>query len=258
MFRDALDLDPGYAPAWAGVATSRLLLYTYSEASEENRQGAIEAGRRAVQLDPLSAEAHVGAANAAILAGDAKAAEAEFERAHALNPGLYEAWYYHARSCAARGEHDRAIEYYERAATARPEDFDSLCLVAQCYASLGRPDDAVRANERAVANAERALQLQPDNVRALALSGSALIATGRPDDARRWLDRALALDPDEPYVNYCAACAYSLLGDVDRALDSLERVGVEKMANASWMDHDSTLDPLRGHPRFEALRRSAR
>jgi len=258
MFADALELDPGYAPAWAGVATSRLLLYTYSEASEENRQGAIEAGRRAVQLDPMSAEAHVGAANAAILAGDSTAAEAAFERAHALNPGLYEAWYHHARSCAARGDYERAIEYYVRAAAARPEDFDALCLVSQCYASLGRREETLQAQERAVFNAERALQLQPDNVRALALSGSSLIATGRRDQARRWAGRALALDPDEPYVNYCAACTFAQLGEIDGALDSLERVGVEKMANASWMDHDSSLDPLRGHPRFEALRRRAR
>jgi len=258
MFADAIDLDPGYAPAWAGIALSRLLLYIYSEASEENRRGVIEAAERAVALDPLSAEAQVAAANAAMLAGDVAAADAGFRRAQELDPSLFQAWYYQARSCASRGDHVRAVELYERAAAVRPDDYDALCLAAQSYTSLGRPEDARRAYRRSLANAERALQLQPNDVRVIALCASSLIALGRPDEARRWVDRALALEPDEPYVNYCAACTFGMLGDIDRALDSLEQVGLEKMANASWMDHDSSLDPLRGHPRFEALRSRAR
>jgi adenylate cyclase len=257
MFADAIELDPRYAPAWAGVALSHLLLYIYSEASEENRRGVIEAAERAVLLDPLSAEAHVAAANAAMLSGDAAAADAGFRRAQELDPSLFQAWYYHARSCASRGDHERAVQLYERAAAVRPEDYDALSLAAQCYTSLGRPDDARRAYQRSFANAERALQLQPNDVRVIALCASSLIAL-EPDEARRWIERALALEPDEPYVHYCAACTFGMLGDVDRALDSLERVGLEKMANASWMDHDSSLDPLRGHPRFEALRSRAR
>ncbi len=258
MFGEAIELDPSYAPAWAGVAISHLLLYSYSEASEENRQGAIDAAERAVALDPLSAEAQVAAANAAMLSGDVAAADAGFRRAQALDPGLFQAWYYHGRCCASRGDHQRAVELYERAAAVRPDDYDALILAAQSYTSLGRTDDAHGAYLRSLANAERALQLQPDDVRVIALCASSHIVVGRPDESRRWVERALALEPDEPYVNYCAACTFGLLGETDRALDCLERVGVEKMANANWMDHDSSLDPLRGHPRFEALRKRAR
>lgn len=258
MFGEAIELDPDYAPAWAGVAISRLLLYSYSEASEENRLGAIEAAGRAVALDPQSAEAQVAAANAAMLSNDMAAADTGFRRAQSLDPGLFQAWYYHARCCASRGDHEQAVELYERAAAVRPDDYDALVLAAQSYTSLGQTGDARNAYLRSLANAERALHLQPEDVRVIALCASSHIVVGRPDEARRWVERALALEPDEPYVNYCAACTFGLLGETDRALDCLERVGVEKMANANWMDHDSSLDPLRGHPRFETLRKRAR
>jgi adenylate cyclase len=211
-----------------------------------------------VQLDPLSAEAHVGVANAAVLTGDFAAADAAFERAEALNPGLFEAWYHHARSCAMRGNHARAVDLYERAALARPGDHEALNMAAQSYLSLGRRNEARHASQRSIVNAERVLSLQPNDVRALSLACGAFAQLGRADEARRCIERATNLEPDESYVRYCAACAYATLGDIENALDSLEKMGIENMANRSWMENDCTLDPLRGHPRFEALRALAR
>lgn len=253
LFADALELDPEYAPAWAGKATSLYLLYVYAESRDEYRRDAADAAARAVALDPLSAEAHVGLGNAAMLSGEFAKADAAFGRAETLNPNLFEAWYHHARACATQGDHLRAVEYYERAALVRPDDYEAMNLAAQSYFSLGRREDSVRAFERSATNAERVVALQPDAVRALALVGGSFVALGQPEKARRWMERALTLEPEEPYVLYCAACTYASLGEHELAIDYLERVGVETMANGSWMRNDSTLDPLRGHPRFEAL-----
>jgi adenylate cyclase len=253
LFQRVIDLDPAYAPAWAGIASSQVSLYTFAEATPERLRAASEAARRAVELDPLSADAHVAVGNSASLRGDHVAAEAAYARAQVLNPQSFEAWYHHGRALASRGEHARAVEMYERAAKVRPDDYQALTFAIQSYRSLGREADALRAARVSIAAAERVLAIQPAEVRALSVTSGALVDLGRIEDAKVWTDRACALEPEEPSTQYNAACLYARLGDTERALDHLEQVRFEGMANRRWMEHDSVLDPLRGHPRFEAL-----
>ena len=78
---------------------------------------------------------------------------------------------------------------------------------------------------------------------------------GDKDRAREWLSRALTTDPDDIWTQYNVACVYSLLGDTERAFDLLERIlphaGHE--LKHGWIKHDSDLDPLRNHSRFQKI-----
>jgi hypothetical protein len=58
MFARAIVIDPSYAAAFAGVADVSSFLYMYFEASKDNLREAATASRRAIELDPESAEAH--------------------------------------------------------------------------------------------------------------------------------------------------------------------------------------------------------
>ena len=79
MFARAIVIDPGYAQAFAGVADCSSFLYMYFEASEDNLKEAVTASRRAVELDPESAEAHASRGLAESLNKNYEAAEKEFE-----------------------------------------------------------------------------------------------------------------------------------------------------------------------------------
>src|SRR5207248_10877905 len=84
---------------------------------------------------------------------------------------------------------------------------------------------------------------------------NALATHDEKDRAREWAARALAIDPDDVMIQYNVACVYSLLGDLEQAFDLLERL----LPNAGyelkhgWIKHDSDLDPLRSHPRFQKI-----
>ena len=73
-------------------------------------------------------------------------------------------------------------------------------------------------------------------------------------DVETPLNSARFLDPDEPLTQFNVACSYSILGDLDAVLDTLEhavpRCGPELV---TWTRHDSDFDPLRNHPRFQEI-----
>jgi adenylate cyclase len=104
MFRRALEIDPEYAQAWAGLADSlcELVMWRIEVAHTGALEEAKAAAHRALELDPDLAEAHVAKAHALSMAGDDERATEAFERALTLDPELYVANYYYARHCIAR------------------------------------------------------------------------------------------------------------------------------------------------------------
>jgi non-specific serine/threonine protein kinase len=253
MFRRAIEIDPAYALAYAGVADCCAFLYLNAERTEAHRECAEEASRRALMLDPELAEAHAARAVALSLGSRAEQADDEFETAMRINPRLFEAVYFYARHCFTRGEHEKATRLYRRASELRPEDYQALLLVGQVYEGLGREAEARDARERGVRRAEAALDLKPDDVRALYMGANGLVAIGERDRGLQWARRARELAPDDTMTLYNLACVFSLAGSSEEALEALESAVRLGFAHRGWVEQDSNLDPLRGQPRFRAL-----
>jgi len=258
LFHQALAVEPGYSRAWAGLALSEVLLYRYSDATDERRERALAAARRAVELDSGSADAWTAKGAATTICCDFASAAAAFERAIELAPRHFEAHYYYGRACSEAGEFAKALEHYELAAAERPDDYQSLYFAALSCRSLGLQDREREIERRLIAAAQRAIEADPTDARALSIASCAFLGIGKPETTREWLERSRALEPDEPYVVYNLACGYARLGEHEKALDLLEQLDVGRMANRSWIDNDRDLDPLREHPRFKALRARAR
>ena len=87
-------------------------------------------------------DAHAARGTVLSLRDDHAAAEAEFQRAIALDPGLFEAPYSYARACFAAGRLEDAVRLYDRAGKLRPDDYQSPLLVAQALEALGRQTEA--------------------------------------------------------------------------------------------------------------------
>jgi DNA-binding winged helix-turn-helix (wHTH) protein/tetratricopeptide (TPR) repeat protein len=253
LFRAALAMNPEDHRAWAGVAASHSLQYLHAERIEQHWNGAIEAAREALERRAASAEAQLARAHVAVMRCDYVEADAAFAFAENLDPGLFQAWYYHGRICAESRDHDRAVELYERARAADAQDCQAAALCELSLKRLGLGREARRTAQASVAAAEQAIRRRPEDVRSLSLGGCLLPGLGRGQDGLRWTERALSLEPGEPYVNLNAACAYTHVGEYERALDLLGRVPLSPVGNCTWIRHDPSFDPLRSHPRFAAM-----
>ena len=256
MFARAIVIDPNYARAYAGVADCCSHLYMYWGASADDLKEAESASRRAVELDPELAEAHVSRGLALLMTKKYEEAHKEFQRAIELDPKHFEAYYFYARACFQEGKLEEAVNLFEKACLANPEDYQTPVLLAQTYISLGRTLEGQAAKRRSLQIIERHLEFHPDDARALYLGSSGLIETGQKDRALEWTRRAQAVDPDDPAVLYNVACSYALLHMSEESIDCLEKAMAQGEWYKAWAEHDSDLDSLRNNPRFQALLKS--
>lgn len=254
MFNQAIRIAPDFGRAWAGLAYTYGFEYMYFNASDINLDEAKRTSAKALELDPALAEAHVAAGIAHCMCQDYPKADLEFETAIELDPKNFEAWYFFGRCKVHEGDLPRAIRLFERSARVRPEDYQSLLLQAQLYTSLEQHEKALEVTRQGMERVRAVLELNPDDNRAWNLGAFALLRLGRREEAFRWIETSVAKSPMDSIVQYNAACFYALAEERERALDCLQNCLI-KVGNISreWLEHDSDLDSLRDHPRYQEI-----
>jgi serine/threonine protein kinase/tetratricopeptide (TPR) repeat protein len=253
MFNRAIDIDPEYARAYAGVADTCSLLYTYFDARESNVRQADTASLRAIELEPDLAEARVARGIALSVSKRFDEAIPEFEHAMKLDPKLFDAAYWFARTRRTQGELEEAARLFERAAAIRPEDYQVPGFLAQVLSALGRPEEAQVQFRRQIRLVDEHLELNPDDPRACILGAGAHARVGDAERSAFFAGRAIAADPDDPMLLYNVACTYAVLNRIDDALNALEQAVDRGFGDKGWMENDSDLDSLHGNQRYNAL-----
>lgn len=253
VFGRAIEVSPGYARAYAGIADCHSFLNLYFGRSAESARAADEASRRALELAPDLSDAEASRGLALLVAGDLDRAEPHLRRAIELDPRLYEPHYIFGRVSFARGQHADAAEHFREACALVPEAYDAWYLLGMCYRKLGDPMRARNASFECIEAAKKYLRVHPDDTRAWTMGAAVLAEMGEADRASTWLGRALALDADEPIIRYNAACVYVALGRHDEAIACLEAAFREGALAFDWARNDPDLDPLRDDPRLQRL-----
>ena len=253
MFARAVEIDPGYARAYAGMASSISRLWgMYNVPTVADELLAIT--DKALALDPNLSEAHAARGEALANSDRRSEAAAAFERALELDPNSFDASLSYARFCVTEGEPEKAIELYLRALEIQPDDSQAPMLLQIVYRSVGRVEESERYARLGLKRAEEQLKLHPENSRPAQLGAATLASLGEKEQALKWLERAKLIDPDDNNARYNAACTYAQLGELDQAVDMLEEWSKHCGAEQEmWFLHDSDLDPVREHARYPAL-----
>jgi len=285
-FNQAIAKDPNYAPAYAGIADSYMLLPQYSgESPAAFFSKARAAADKALALDNKLAEAHV---SMGMVLQDAdwnlKEAKREFERAIELNPNYADAHYSLGFNVLAPlGDFDHAIAEMKRAieldpfsvminanlgftyifARRYPEAIVQLSKTTELdpgfvppHGLLGMAYEVSGQREPAIAEYQRAYDLDQ---RSGPQADPSLLATiyalkGERDKALQQLDEAKALAQRGEERAIFVALNYASLGDKDEAIAWLQRSYQNKEFRfIAYINVLPQLDPLRGDPRFEAL-----
>jgi adenylate cyclase len=253
MFARAVEIDPNYARAYAGMASSISRLWgMYNVPTVADDLLAIT--DKALALDPNLSEAHAARGEALANSDRRSEAAAAFERALELDPNSFDASLSYARFCVTEGKAEKAIELYLRALEIQPDDSQAPMLLQIVYRSVGRIEESERYGRLGLKRAEEQLKLHPENSRPAQLGAATLASLGEKEQALKWLERAKLIDPDDNNARYNAACTYAQLGELDQAVAMLEEWSKHCGAEQEmWFLHDSDLDPVRQHPRYAGL-----
>ncbi|NVM56657.1 MAG: hypothetical protein HWN51_00850 [Desulfobacterales bacterium] len=125
--------------------------------------------------------------------------------------------------------------------------------MALTYEGLGRKAESQAGRRKSLDIIEKHLEMNPDDVRALYLGAVHLVQLAEQERGLEWAKQALSIDSEDALILYNVACVYSLSGEIEKAIDCLEKALKAGMAHKEWIENDPDLDPLRSHPRFQEL-----
>ena len=282
-FQQAIDLDPSYALAYAGLADCYMMLASYMSIPPRDGQvKAKAAAATAMALDSELAEAHLSTGFIRFLFDwDWQTAERECKRAIELNPSYWQAPYWYSIVLAATGRHEEGEAQIRRAQELDPlspavghvatlisllghryEEAVNRALkgievdpgypllrawLGIAYEQLGRYQDALREHETAA-------RLLGDASLALGPLGHTRGVSGDREGAERLLKKLLAQAEPMPADPFSIALIYLGLGEHNKALDWLEAALDRRLG---WFilfaKGDQRLDVLRHEPRFKSI-----
>ena len=247
----AIDIDPGYAHAWALMAIAQAHLRFRQGKADAN---GLEAAERALSLDPDLAEAHAVKAWYLLEDGQDVDAGREIDTALRLDPESWEVNKVAGNILILRGRLKEAADCYGKAAQLMEMDYHSAGMTQCCYRGLGDMEACRRAARLALERAEKALERNPRDAAAVGNGVMSLAVLGDRERAREWARRALELEPNNYILRYNIGCAYVDLEDYDRALDlvedSLSHLGRHHVRH---VQHDPDIAILRSRPRFAKM-----
>ena len=286
-FKQAINADPAYAAAYAGLADCHNQFATVAVglAPLENRNLAIAAARRAIELDDENAEAHAALGFAKLYNWDWQGAELELTRAIALNPSYASARVWHASSLLVTRRTDEAIAEVNRAGELDPLSPITQTQVGWIHALAGRTDEAIARFRKVLAGdrdypwalwqlggslteigqageaipiLKRACEVTQDNPAFLGSLGVAYARVGRQPEARAILGRLNRMARTRYVTPHARVYVCLELGDLDCYFDALEegyRQRINFMAYLSVIPRENRHAAVRSDPRFVDLLR---
>jgi DNA-binding winged helix-turn-helix (wHTH) protein/tetratricopeptide (TPR) repeat protein len=282
-FQHAIEKDPEYALAYAGLADAHSKLGFGSGASlpAEEFSKARAAATRALELDSTLADAHVSLAEIAFhFDWNWSDAERHYQRAIELNANLATAHEGYSQYLTAMGRTERALSEiklaeqldplslvikihkglvlhgageYEQAIVAYREALELEPKFGGAHALLGWVYEKQKKYEAAITELQEASRQDPSPSWRLAGLARAYALSGKRDQAIKTLDQLKELRNDSYASPFYIAEIYTALGDKDRAFEWLERAYKERDSGMAYLKVEDSFESLSSDPRFRGL-----
>jgi TolB-like protein/DNA-binding winged helix-turn-helix (wHTH) protein/tetratricopeptide (TPR) repeat protein len=285
-FQQAIDKDPSFGAGYSGLAdcNSGLTWHGFTSPAETLPK-ANAAARKAIAIDPQSAEAHASLALVLHHEWDWPGAEAEFKRALQLDPNYANAHHWYGDYLSVRGRHDEALVEAKRAL-----ELDPLNLMIGTWVGLryylarkyeaaieqGRNTVELDSNfaathlllgetyvqaglqEKGLAELQNATSLSADNPLYLAQVGVAFASEGKKADALQIISQLQTTSSTRYVSPYGLAQIYAALNDKEQTFKWLRLAYDDRAVWMSYLAVDPVFDRYRSDQRFQDLLQNLR
>jgi len=280
-YNAAIAMDPGFAPAYVGIAHAYGSFGVLAFAAPADVYGkARTALKKALELDGELAEAQAESAVIAFYCDwDWDAAEAGYQRTFALNAGMADAHAHYAWHCLARGRLEEASREIKRAQNLDPLMPFFYAFSTGIHGVIGRADEALEdfrraveldpgiglayfhagmaffrkgQMEEAISAFQKSKELADYSGWAASGLGIVYVAVGQREKAEGFLEELLEKKSRTYVSSFCIGLLWGALGNLDKAFESFDRA-IEERDSILPFAQLYTANPLRSDPRFQAL-----
>ena len=269
-FEQAIEKDPNYSFAHAGLADTYMLLGLYAMMPRgEAAQQAKNAAQRALELDENSSEAHASlGVILEVFDWDWKGAERKFRHAIDMNPNHFDAHYEYGLLLCRLKRLDEAQAELEKSLQIDPlsaRGYDFLGIIYRLKGDLKKAEEQYKKRdeldpplppaESAVERAQELIDRDGRLPQRLIQLARAYMQSGQEAEAYELIDELEQMYEESDTVNiayYLTQC-YVYLNDKDQALQWLEKAYERRDPLLIAINTSALLDPIRQEPRFKSI-----
>jgi len=253
LFQKAIELDPRYADAYAGLAHAHATCYQFLDRNETLLDKAIELSLKALMYDNSLPEAYDSLALAYYNKGLFEEGITASNKAIELDPNNFLGYWILGRIYIANDKLREAVDLFRKVTDLNPDFYTVYGDLQIAYGRLGEKEKYKEALHNGLKVYERYLTQHPDDARAHMYLATDLVQVGRIEEAKIEAKKALELSPGDPLMLYNAACFYAQLGEKRMAVDSLKNAIAIGYAEFEWLKRDTDLESIRNEPEFIEL-----
>jgi adenylate cyclase len=170
-----------------------------------------------------------------------------------LDPNNYIAYWILGRIYHTTDRDDLAIEVYKKCIDLNHEFYSAHADMCASYEKLGETEKYAETMKTLLSVLPRYLENHPDDGRAHMFFGVFLVQAGRIEEGKTEAEKAIELNPTDPLMLYNSACFYARIGENRLALGSLQKAMNSGYQNYEWIKRDSDLDSIRNEPEYIEL-----
>lgn len=253
LFQKAIDLDPRYADAYAGLGETYASLYQDVERIEMWLDKAVESSLKALMYDSTLPEAYAALGLAYYNKRMFEDAITASQRSIELDANNFLGYWILGRIYNSTDRFKEAIVLFNKVLSLNPDFYSVYGDLQIVYGRMGEKENYQKILHGGLEAYERYLSRHPDDARGHMYFATDLAQVGRKEEAKIQAAKAIELSPDDPLMHYNAACFYSQMGEKPMAFQSLRTAIAAGYENYEWLQRDTDLDPIRDEPEYGKL-----
>lgn len=253
LFQNAIDLDPKYAAAYAGMSEACALLYETHDRNPIWLAKAEESALKALIYDPYSSEAYSALGLAYYNKNSLNEALVAVQKAISFDHDNFFAFWIRGRLYRMMDRDSDAIIDFNKVLEINSDFHSAFGDLQMAYEKLADKKNLQDCIQKAALFYPSYLLRHPEDSRAHQFYALTLKRLGRVEEAKGEMHKGVKQNPNDPIIIYNAACFYAMIGDKKISIENLKKAINNGFGNYEYIKHDPDLNSLRMEPDFILL-----
>jgi adenylate cyclase len=250
LFQSAVELDPRYAAAYAGLGLVYATLYEAFDKNADWLEKATEASLKALMYDSTSSEAYSALGLVYYNKQSYEEALTSIEKAIEFDSNDFFAYWIQGRIYRALERDADAVVQFDKVLELNPDFHTAYWDLHMAYVQLGDKEKSLETVNRGMSFYPSYLMRNPDDSRAIMFYAFILQEVGKKEEAKLKMLRAVELSPSDATMMYNVACLFSMMNENLKAVEHLEKAVAGGTQFYEYIKKDPDLNNIRKEPGY--------